>query len=79
MSPVTPAEDARSIMINNISWGAVIAGVVIALVTTLILNMIGIGVGAATLDPGAGDGAPRPPPSRSAPRSGSASPRSSRR
>jgi len=59
MSPVTPAEDARSIMINNISWGAVIAGVVIALVTTLILNMIGIGVGAATLDPGAGDGAPR--------------------
>jgi hypothetical protein len=55
MSPVTPAEDARSIMINNISWGAVLAGVVVGLVTQLILNMIGIGVGAATLDPGSGD------------------------
>lgn len=55
MSPVTPAEDARSIMINQISWGAVLAGVVVALVTQLILNMIGIGVGAATLDPGSGD------------------------
>ena len=28
MSPVTPAEDARTIMINQISWGAVLAGVV---------------------------------------------------
>ena len=53
-SPVTPAEDARSIMINKISWGAVLAGVVVALVAQLILNMIGIGIGASTLDPGAG-------------------------
>jgi hypothetical protein len=55
MSPVTPAEDWRSIMINRVSWGAVLAGVVIALVTQLILNMLGIGIGAATLDPGTGD------------------------
>jgi hypothetical protein len=54
MSPVTPAEDARTIMINEVSWGAVLAGVVIALATQLILNMIGIGIGASTLDPGAG-------------------------
>jgi hypothetical protein len=54
MSPVSPAEDARSIMINKISWGAVLAGVVVALVTQLILNLIGIGIGASTLDPGAG-------------------------
>ena len=54
MSPVTPAEDVRSIAINDISWGAVLAGVVVALVAQLILNMIGIGVGASTLDPGAG-------------------------
>jgi hypothetical protein len=54
MSPVTPAEDARSIMLNKISWGAVLAGVVVALVTQLILNLLGIGIGAATLDPGAG-------------------------
>src|SRR5215207_5112505 len=56
MSPVTPAEDARTIMLNRISWGAVLAGVVLALVTQLILNLLGIGVGAATLDPGAGAG-----------------------
>ena len=54
LSPVTPAEDARSVLINRISWGAVLAGVVIALVAQLILNMIGLGVGASTLDPGAG-------------------------
>jgi hypothetical protein len=54
VSPVTPAEDARTIMINRISWGAVLAGVVVALVAQLILNMIGIGIGASTLDPVAG-------------------------
>src|ERR671913_692721 len=56
MSPVTPAEDARTIMLNKVTWGAVFAGVVVALVTQLILNMLGIGIGAATLDPGAGSG-----------------------
>jgi len=55
MSPVTPAEDARTIMLNRISWGAVLAGVVTALVTQLILNMLGIGIGVATLDPATGD------------------------
>src|SRR5919112_1996232 len=54
MSPVTPAEDARTILINQISWGAVLAGVVVMLVTQLILNLLGIGIGAATLDPAAG-------------------------
>jgi hypothetical protein len=38
-------------MINRISWGAVGAGVVVALVTQLILNMLGIGLGAASFDP----------------------------
>jgi hypothetical protein len=55
MSPVTPAEDARTIMLNRVSWGAVLAGVATALVTQLILNMIGIGIGIATLDPATGD------------------------
>jgi hypothetical protein len=32
----------------------VLAGVVVALVTQLILNLLGIGIGAATLDPAAG-------------------------
>ena len=55
MSPVTPAEDARTIMLNRVSWGAVLAGVVVALVTQLVLNMLGIGIGAATLNPARGD------------------------
>jgi len=55
MSPITPAEDARTILLNKISWGAVLAGVVVALVTQLILNMLGIGIGAATLNPMTGD------------------------
>jgi hypothetical protein len=54
VSPVTPAEDARSVLLNRVSWGAVLAGVVVALVAQLIFNMIGIGIGASTLDPGAG-------------------------
>jgi hypothetical protein len=37
-------------MINKVAWGAVFAGVVLALVTQLFLNMLGIGIGAATLD-----------------------------
>src|ERR1041384_7051260 len=51
---VTPAEDARSVLLNRVAWGAVLAGVVVALVAQLILNMIGVGIGASTLDPGAG-------------------------
>lgn len=54
ISPVTPAEDIRSIALNRISWGAVLAGAVVALVAQLILNLIGVGVGASTFDPGAG-------------------------
>jgi hypothetical protein len=54
-SPVTPAEDARTIQLNQVSWGAVVAGVVVALVVQLILNLFGVGVGAATLNPAASD------------------------
>jgi hypothetical protein len=35
----------------TISWGAVFAGVFTALVAQLLLNMLGIGIGAATIDP----------------------------
>ena len=51
LSHVTPAEDARTVLINRVSWGAILAGVATALVTQLILNMVGIGIGASTLDP----------------------------
>src|SRR5215218_2300675 len=57
LSPATPAEDARTLMLNRIAWGAVLAGVVIALVTQLVLNMIGLGIGVSTLDPAGGAGA----------------------
>jgi hypothetical protein len=52
---VTPEEDARTVLLNRISWGAVLAGVVVALVVQLILNMIGVGIGAATFHPMTGD------------------------
>ena len=55
MTAITPAEDVRTVLINNISWGAVFAGVAVSLVTQLLLNMLGIGIGAATIDPATGD------------------------
>ena len=51
-SPILPEEDIRTVMINRISWGAVLAGVAIALVSQLILNLIGVSIGAASIDPG---------------------------
>ncbi|WP_237482748.1 PhnA-like protein [Lichenibacterium dinghuense] len=52
---MSAADDARTILVNNVSWGGVLAGVVAGLVTQLILNMIGIGIGASTLNPTTGD------------------------
>jgi hypothetical protein len=54
-SAVTPAEDVRTIALNQISWGAVFAGATIALVVQLILNMVGVGVGLSTIDVAAGN------------------------
>jgi hypothetical protein len=54
-TPLTPAEDARTIALNRISWGAVLAGVALTIVIQLLLNLLGIGIGVATLDPGAAD------------------------
>src|ERR1700712_1710836 len=51
MSPVTPTEDMRSIMLNRVSWAAVLAGVVVALVVQLLLNLLGLGIGAASFSP----------------------------
>jgi hypothetical protein len=55
LGPTTPAEDARTVLLNEVSWAAVFAGVVVALVAQLLLNMLGLGIGVATLDPGTGD------------------------
>jgi hypothetical protein len=55
VSPSTPAEDLRTVAINQISWSAVFAGVAVALIAQLLLNMLGLGIGMATLDPGTAD------------------------
>jgi hypothetical protein len=52
---VTPEEDVRTVALNRVSWGAVLAGVVVALVVQLLLSMLGLGIGVATLDPKTGD------------------------
>ena len=48
-------DDAHTIMINRVAWGAIFAGVVVALVVQLLLTMLGVGIGMATLDPASGD------------------------
>lgn len=55
VSSISASDDVRTIMLNEISWGAVFAGAIIGLVVQLILNMIGIGVGLSTVDAVAGD------------------------
>jgi hypothetical protein len=54
VSTVSATDDVRTIMLNEISWGAVFAGAIIGLVVQLILNMVGIGVGLSTVDAVAG-------------------------
>lgn len=46
-----PEEDARTILLHEISWSAVFGGVALALVSHLLLNMLAIGVGIGTLNP----------------------------
>lgn len=43
--PALPAVDARTASLDRVSWGAVLAGAVTALVVQLILAMIGLGAG----------------------------------
>ena len=48
------ASDAATILLKRISWGAVFAGVVLSLITHLLLNMLGLGIGIMTIDPATG-------------------------
>jgi hypothetical protein len=43
------SDEWHTYLFNRASWGAIIAGVVAALVVQLLLNLLGIGVGAASL------------------------------
>lgn len=47
---VVSGDDGRTSLLNRVSWGAILAGVAMALVTQLLLNILGIGVGMSTLD-----------------------------
>jgi hypothetical protein len=42
----------QNIQLNKVSWGAIFAGVVVALVVQALLTMLGVGIGIATLDAG---------------------------
>lgn len=42
-------------LLNQISWGAIFAGAVIALTVQFSLNLLGVGVGASVIDPGTAD------------------------
>lgn len=54
-SPVTPGEDLRTIALHEISWGAVFAGVFVALILQLILNLLGLGLGLTSVSLTEGD------------------------
>ena len=47
-------DDMHTGILNRVAWGAILAGVAAALVTQLLLNMLGVGIGAAALDIGRG-------------------------
>src|SRR5688572_27597440 len=54
--PASPEEakfinDSLHTRIRRISWGAILAGVAISLVVMLMLNMLGLSIGAATVNP----------------------------
>lgn len=54
-----PTEDSvYTLLTNQISWGAVFAGAFIALSAHVVLNMLGLGIGAATIDPNEPGGSP---------------------
>jgi hypothetical protein len=38
-------------LLKRISWSAIFAGVVLAMVVSLILNLIGTAIGSASIDP----------------------------
>lgn len=47
--------DSITAAYNQVSWGAIFAGVAIALAAQFLLNLLGVGIGAAVLDPATSD------------------------
>jgi hypothetical protein len=55
VTAVSAADDVRTIMLNEISWGAIFGGAIIGLIVQLILNLVGLGIGLSTVNAVAGD------------------------
>jgi hypothetical protein len=55
LSPVSAADDMRTIMIYRVAWGAVCAGAAVALVVQIMLAVLGVGVGLSAVCPVAGN------------------------
>ncbi len=47
--------DTRAVLLNQVSWGAIFAGAVTALVTQVVVNLVGVGIGLASLGTTAAD------------------------
>lgn len=50
-----PGSASTTAAYNKVSWGAIFAGVAIALAVQFLLNLLGVGIGAAVLDPATSD------------------------
>ncbi|TGD95449.1 PhnA-like protein [Methylobacterium nonmethylotrophicum] len=57
VSPLATAAqaDTRAVLLNQVSWGAIFAGAVTALVTQVILNLLGVSIGLASIGTSAAD------------------------
>ena len=47
--------DTRAVLLNTVSWGAIFAGAVTALVTQVVVNLIGVGTGLSAVGTSAAD------------------------
>src|SRR5690242_4297538 len=50
---VAERDVTRPMSIRRLSWGAIFAGVVLAIMTQIAMNILGLSIGAAVLDPDA--------------------------
>ncbi len=50
-STLYPDRSANAAFIKRISWSAIFGGVLIAIVTQLVLSLLGLGIGLGTIDP----------------------------
>ncbi len=55
VSGAAMAQDMDTVLLKRVTWGAVFAGIVVALVVQLLLNLLGLGVGLSTVGVHAAD------------------------